>query len=49
MRLEIYPAEGVLDYSAKTAITYKQVPPRTVAGQFMTYLKIDRRIAGNGR
>lgn len=42
-RLDIYPAEGLLDYSAKAAITYKQVPPRTGAGQFMTFLKLDRR------
>jgi hypothetical protein len=42
-RIDIYPAEGVLDYSAKLAITYKQVPPRTATGQFMTFLKIDRR------
>jgi hypothetical protein len=42
-RLQIYPAAGVLDYSSKAAIAYKQVPPRTPAGHFMTYLKIDRR------
>jgi len=44
-RLEIYPAEGVLDYSSKAAITYKHVPPRTTAGQFMTFLKIDLKAA----
>lgn len=47
-RLEVYPAEGVLDYSSKTAITYKQVPPRTHAGQFMTFLKIDRKAQQDG-
>lgn len=47
-RLDIYPAEGILDYSFKTPITYKQVPPKTVSGQFMTFLKIDRRGAQGG-
>ena len=41
-RLVIYPTEGLLSYSNKTPITYKQVPPRTASGQFMTFLKIDK-------
>jgi hypothetical protein len=44
-RLNIYPAAGILDYASKVAITYKQIPPRTATGQFMTFLKIDRRSA----
>lgn len=42
-RLDIFPAEGILDYSEKLTITYKQVPPRTPHGQYMTFLKLDRR------
>lgn len=47
-RLDIYPAEGILDYSSRTPITYKQVPPKTASGQFMTFLKIDRKGAQSG-
>lgn len=41
-RIRIYPSGGVLDYASPMAHRYKYIPPITLSGRFMTYLKIDR-------
>ncbi len=42
-RLNIYPSGGVLDYAANLAHLAKFLPPKTVQGNFIIYLKIERR------
>jgi hypothetical protein len=42
-RLNIYPSGGVLNYAANLAHLGKFLPPKTSQGNFIVYLKIDRR------
>jgi hypothetical protein len=42
-RLNIYPSGGVLNYAANLAHLGKFLPPKTSQGNFIIYLKIDRR------
>ncbi len=42
-RLNIYPSGGVLNYAANLAHLGKFLPPKTFQGNFIIYLKIDRR------
>jgi len=42
-RLDIYPSGGVLDYAANLAHLGKFLPPKTSQGNFIIYLKMDRR------
>jgi hypothetical protein len=44
-RLNIYPSGGVLNYAANLAHLGKFLPPQTSQGNFIIYLKIDRRSA----
>jgi hypothetical protein len=44
-RLDIYPSGGVLNYAANLAHLVKFLPPKTSQGNFIVYLKIDRRSA----
>ena len=43
LRLNIYPSGGVLNYAANLAHLGKFLPPKTSQGNFIIYLKIDRR------
>jgi hypothetical protein len=45
-RLDIYPSSGVMPYSARAAVSYKQIPARMDSGDFMTFLKLTRRAGG---
>jgi hypothetical protein len=42
-RLNIYPSGGVLNYAANLAHLGKFLPPKTSQGNFIIYLKIDRK------
>jgi len=42
-RLDIYPSGGVLNYAANLAHLIKFLPPKTSQGNFIIYLKVDRR------
>jgi len=42
-RLNIYPSGGVLNYAANLAHLGKFLPPQTSKGNFIVYLKIERR------
>jgi hypothetical protein len=42
-RLDIFPSGGVLNYAANLAHLAKFLPPKTSQGNFIIYLKIDRR------
>jgi hypothetical protein len=42
-RLNIYPSGGILSYSANLAYLGKLLPVKNPQGDFITYLKIDRR------
>lgn len=42
-RLNIYPSGGVLDYAANFAHLGKFLPPKTAQGNFIIYLKAERR------
>jgi hypothetical protein len=44
-RVNIYPSGGVLNYAANLAHLGKFLPPKTSQGNFIIYLKIDRRSA----
>jgi hypothetical protein len=44
-RLNIYPSGGMLDYAANLAHLGKFLPPKTSQGNFIVYLKLDRRSA----
>ena len=44
-RLTIYPSGGILNYAANLAHLGKFLPPQTSQGNFVIYLKIDRRDA----
>ena len=43
-RLSIYPSGGVLSYAANLAHLGKFLPPKTAQGNFIIYLKMDRRV-----
>jgi hypothetical protein len=43
LRLNIYPSGGVLNYAANLAHLGKFLPPKTAQGNFIIYLKMDRR------
>ena len=42
-RLNIYPSGGVLNYAANLAHLGKFLPPKTAQGNFIIYLKIERK------
>ena len=42
-RLNIYPSDGTLSYAANLAHIGKLLPPQTSEGNFIVYLKIERR------
>ena len=42
-RLNIYPSGGVLSYAANLAHIGKFLPPKTLQGNFIIYLKMDRK------
>jgi len=44
-RLNIYPSGGMLNYAANLAHLGKFLPPKTSQGNFIIYLKIDRKSA----
>lgn len=44
-RLNIYPSGGVLNYAANLAHLGKFLPPKTSQGNFIIYLKVERRSA----
>ena len=44
-RLNIYPSGGMLNYAANLAHLGKFLPPKTSQGNFIVYLKLDRRSA----
>jgi len=44
-RLNIYPSGGMLNYAANLAHLGKFLPPKTSQGNFIVYLKLDRRNA----
>ena len=44
-RLNIYPSDGTLSYAANLAHIGKFLPPQTSEGNFIVYLKIERRSA----
>jgi hypothetical protein len=44
-RLNVYPSGGVLNYAANLAHLGKFLPPKTSQGNFIIYLKIERRSA----
>ena len=45
-RLSIYPGSGTLSYAGNLGHLSKLLPAKTSRGEFMTYLKIDRRGTG---
>jgi hypothetical protein len=42
-RLDIYPSDGTLSYAANLAHIGKLLPPQTSEGNFIVYLKMERR------
>jgi len=42
-RLSIHPSDGTLNYAANLAHIGKFLPPQTSEGNFIVYLKIERR------
>jgi hypothetical protein len=44
-RLKIHPSDGTLNYAANLAHIGKFLPPQTSEGNFIVYLKLERRQA----
>jgi hypothetical protein len=44
-RLNVYPSDGILNYAANLAHIGKFLPPQTSEGNFIVYLKMERRNA----
>jgi hypothetical protein len=42
IRVRVYPSGGTLDYSRRFAQLHKYLPPQTIGGKYITFIKIKR-------